>query len=107
MKIGLAAKIFCRQSFSAMLLSRAFWLLLFTSITLQQLEAAPRRYDHVVIVMEENRTPTEIIGDRVNAPYINTLADGGVRLGSIYAIMHPSQPNYLHLFSGDNQGVTD
>ena len=70
-------------------------------------QAAPHRYDHVVVVMEENRTETQIIGDRVNAPYINTLADGGVQLGTMYAIMHPSQPNYLHIFSGDNQGVTD
>jgi hypothetical protein len=73
----------------------------------RQLHAAPHRYDHIVIVMEENRTPTQIIGDRVDAPYINTLADGGVHLGSMFAITHPSQPNYLNLFSGDNQGVTD
>src|SRR3954451_12793183 len=69
--------------------------------------AAPPRYDHIVIVVEENRTPGQIIGDRVNAPYINTLADGGVRIGSIFALLHPSQPNYLHMFSGDNQGVVD
>jgi len=68
---------------------------------------APPRYDHIVIVMEENRTPTEIIGDRVNAPYINTLADGGVKIGAMFAEVHPSQPNYIHLFSGDYQGVTD
>ena len=24
-----------------------------------------------------------------------------------YAVTHPSQPNYLALFSGDDQGVTD
>ena len=68
---------------------------------------APPRYDHIVIVVEENRTPTEIIGDRVNAPYINTLADGGVKVGSMFAEVHPSQPNYIHLFSGDYQGITD
>jgi hypothetical protein len=67
----------------------------------------PPRYDHVVIVMEENRTPTEIIGDLANAPYITSLASGGVRLGSMYAIIHPSQPNYMELFSGANQGVAD
>lgn len=71
-----------------------------------ELQAAPHRYDHVIIVVEENRTPTEIIGDRVNAPYINSLADGGVRIGSMYALVHPSQPNYIHLFSGNDQGIT-
>jgi len=71
------------------------------------LVAAPHRYDHVVIVVEENRTPGQIIGDTVNAPYITSLANAGVRLGSIFALQHPSQPNYLHLFSGDTQGVID
>jgi hypothetical protein len=69
--------------------------------------AAPPRYDHVVIVVEENRTPGEIIGDLGNAPYITSLANGGVTLGSMFAIIHPSQPNYLELFSGANQGVAD
>ena len=69
--------------------------------------AALHRYDHILIVVEENRTETQIIGDRVNAPYINSLADGGVRLGNMFALTHPSQPNYIHLFSGENQGVLD
>lgn len=69
--------------------------------------AAPPRYDHVVIVIEENRADTQIIGDLVNAPYLNSLASNGVILGSIFAIEHPSQPNYLQLFSGSNQGVLD
>ena len=69
--------------------------------------SVPPRYDHVVIVVEENRSVTQIIGDMVNAPYINSLASNGVRIGSMYAITHPSQPNYMHLFSGTNQGVLD
>ena len=69
--------------------------------------AAPHRYDHVVIVMEENRTVAQIIGDLANAPYINSLANAGVKLGSMFAITHPSQPNYIHLFSGTDQGVLD
>jgi phosphatidylinositol-3-phosphatase len=69
--------------------------------------AAPPRYDHIVIVMEENRTPTQIIGDLVNAPYINSLATNGVIMGGMFAITHPSQPNYIHLFSGADQGILD
>ena len=69
--------------------------------------AAPPHYDHVVIVVEENRAAEQIIGDRVNCPYINTLADGGISFNHMYALVHPSQPNYLHLFSGSAQGVTD
>ena len=69
--------------------------------------AAPPRYNHVVIVMEENRTPGQIVGDLVNAPFITSLATGGVSMSSMFAIEHPSQPNYLQLFSGSNQGVVD
>jgi acid phosphatase len=69
--------------------------------------AAPHRYDHVVIVVEENRTPGQIIGDTINAPYLTSLAAGGVSIGRMFAIEHPSQPNYLQLFSGSNQGVLD
>jgi hypothetical protein len=61
---------------------------------------------HVVIVIEENHGYSQIIGSP-QAPYINTLASEGALLTSSYAITHPSQPNYLDLFSGWNQGVID
>ena len=62
--------------------------------------------DHVVIVMEENHGYAEIIGSP-NAPYINSLAQSGALFTKSYAVSHPSQPNYLDLFSGSNQGVTN
>src|SRR5437867_1438341 len=52
--------------------------------------AAPPRYDHVVVVIEENRTPAQIIGDLADAPYVTWLANGGVQLSSMYALVHPS-----------------
>lgn len=61
---------------------------------------------HVVIVIEENHGYSQIIGSP-QAPYINTLASEGALFTSSYAIAHPSQPNYLELFSGGNQGVLD
>src|SRR6185503_16919475 len=85
-------------------MNRAFFCFL---LSLAVAQTAPHRYDHIVIVFEENRTVTQIIGDRVNAPYINSLADGGVRLASMFALVHPSQPNYIHFFSGNDQGITD
>lgn len=60
--------------------------------------------DHVIIVMEENHSYSEIIGNG-EAKYINTLADNGALFTQSFAIEHPSQPNYLELFSGSNQGV--
>jgi phosphatidylinositol-3-phosphatase len=63
--------------------------------------------DHVVIVMLENRGSNNIVGS-VNAPYLNSLiADTNCALFSdSHGITHPSQPNYVHLYSGANQGIT-
>jgi hypothetical protein len=63
------------------------------------------RPDHVVIVIEENHAYNQIIGSSA-APYINSLARQGALFTQSYALSHPSQPNYLQLFSGSNQGVT-
>lgn len=62
--------------------------------------------NHVVIVMEENHSYSEIIGSP-QAPYINTLASEGALFTSSHGVAHPSEPNYLALFSGSTQGVTD
>jgi hypothetical protein len=64
--------------------------------------AAP---DHVVIVIEENKAYSQIIGSRF-APYVNALAKMGALFTRSYAVTHPSQPNYLALFSGSTHGVT-
>jgi len=64
------------------------------------------RPDHVVIVFEENRAYSHIIGNMA-APYINTLANRGALFAQSYGITHPSQPNYLAFFSGSTQGVAD
>ena len=64
------------------------------------------KYDHVVIVIMENQSTDQVIGN-VNAPYINSLANSGAYFNNAHGITHPSQPNYLGLFSGSTQGVTD
>jgi phosphatidylinositol-3-phosphatase len=67
---------------------------------------APRRPDHVVIVIMENKRYDAVIGNP-KAPYINELATQGANFTASYGETHPSQPNYLALFSGSTQGVTD
>jgi len=64
--------------------------------------------DHIVVVILENHAYTQIIGSP-NAPTINALASSpnAALFTQSYAIEHPSQPNYLDLYSGCNQGVTD
>lgn len=64
------------------------------------------KIDHIVVVVEENRSLKAIKGNS-EAPYINSLMQQGANMTNFYAIEHPSQPNYLDLFSGSNQGVTD
>jgi hypothetical protein len=61
---------------------------------------------HVVIVMEENHSYSDIIGDTTDAPYMNSLAAQGALMTSSYAITHPSEPNYMALFSGTTDGLT-
>jgi len=61
---------------------------------------------HVVVVMEENHSYSDIIGNTADAPYINTLAGEGASMTSYYAVTHPSDPNYLALFAGNTFGLT-
>jgi len=62
-------------------------------------------FAHVVVVVEENTPFSDIIGS-ADAPYLNSLANGGALFTQSFSPTHPSQPNYLNLFSGSNQGFT-
>lgn len=64
------------------------------------------RPDHIVVVVEENKSFSQIVGNP-EAPYINSLARRGALFTHSFGVGHPSQPNYLALFSGSTQGVTD
>ena len=66
----------------------------------------PAAYDHVVWILMENHSYSQII-DSPSAPYINQVA-GECGLATNYsAISHPSLPNYIALTSGSTQGITD
>ena len=60
---------------------------------------------HVLIVIEENHGYDQIIGSD-SAAYINKLAREGALFTNSHGVTHPSQPNYLAIFSGTTQGVT-
>ncbi len=74
-----------------------------TSSTTATTSSLPH-FDHVVVVIEENHGYSEIIGAN-SAPYINSLAAQGMSFTNSHAVTHPSEPNYLDLFSGSDQGV--
>ncbi|MFF5291042.1 alkaline phosphatase family protein [Paractinoplanes globisporus] len=64
------------------------------------------RPDHVVIVMLENKRYDAVVG-HPKAPWITALAHSSANMLRFYAETHPSQPNYLALFTGSTQAVTD
>ncbi|HEV8607086.1 MAG TPA: alkaline phosphatase family protein [Tepidisphaeraceae bacterium] len=66
----------------------------------------PYRYDHVVIVIEENKGYPTIIGSS-SAPYINQLATEGANFTNFYAFPHTSAPNYGELFAGYHNNIPD
>jgi hypothetical protein len=60
---------------------------------------------HTIVVVLENHGYSQVIGSS-DAPFLNQLASRGALFTQSYAITHPSEPNYLALFSGSTQGVT-
>ena len=59
-----------------------------------------------MVVVEENHSFADIVG-HTDAPYLNSLAGQGALFTQSFAVAHPSEPNYLALFSGSTQGVSD
>jgi len=63
-------------------------------------------YDRVVIVVEENKSYSQIIGQAA-APYINNvLVAEGANFTKSYGTEHPSEGNYLWLFAASNFGIS-
>lgn len=60
---------------------------------------------HIVVVMFENHAYSSIIGS-TQATFINGLVRKGALFTASYGVTHPSEPNYLALFSGSTHGVT-
>jgi phosphatidylinositol-3-phosphatase len=59
---------------------------------------------HIAVVIMENEEYGDIIGSR-STPYINGLARRYALVASMYAITHPSLPNYLALTGGSTFGI--
>ncbi len=63
-------------------------------------------FKHIYVIVMENRESGSVIGNSA-APYINSLVARYGLATNYRAVAHPSEPNYLALFSGSTQGVTD
>ncbi len=63
-------------------------------------------FSHIYMLVMENREFSDIVGSS-EAPYINELISKYGLATNYKAIAHPSFPNYIALFSGSTQGITD
>lgn len=76
------------------------------AVSARQTTRAVPWFEHVVVVVLENKSDRQIIGAR-DAPYLTSLAHSGALFTNSHGVRHPSEPNYLALFSGSAQGLTD
>ena len=63
-------------------------------------------FDHIYLIVLENEAANSIVGNS-RAPYLNQLISQYGLTTNYTAVAHPSQPNYLALWSGSPQGVRD
>ena len=90
----------------------AFGSLFCTLLSMNVQAQVPVKPSHVVFVLEENYSYSDITSTFASyAPVINSLIKDSLTYSTVnftqmFAITHPSEPNYLELFSGSNQGVT-
>jgi phosphatidylinositol-3-phosphatase len=65
-----------------------------------------RHYDHVFVIMMENHTYEQVVGNPT-FPFLNGLiSNNRVNIGtSYYAVGHPSLTNYLEIVGASNFGV--
>jgi phosphatidylinositol-3-phosphatase len=62
--------------------------------------APPHAYRHVIWIWMENHRLSDIIGNKSQAPYINSVAAGCGLAANYHVTTHPSLPNYLAATSG-------
>jgi phospholipase C len=63
-------------------------------------------YDHIFVILEENRSLDEIIGSP-DTPEMTRLAKAYGLASNFFGIRHPSEPNYVVLVGGDTFGIRD
>ena len=63
-------------------------------------------FSHIYTIVMENKEYGSIVG-KTTAPYLNTLIAQYGLATNYTGVAHPSEPNYLALFSGSTQGATD
>ncbi len=86
-RLGLSAALICSIAFSALA------------------EAMPR-YEHIFIVVAENKGFDQVIGSP-DAPKLNSLAKEYGLATKYYGVVHPSEGNYVAMLGGNTFGIHD
>lgn len=60
--------------------------------------------EHIIFLWLENKEFNTIINNS-DAPFINSLVAKGTLFTNTYAITHPSYPNYVDFFAGQDNGI--
>ncbi len=63
-------------------------------------------FSHVYVIVLENHDLKDVLASS-QTPFLGSLVERYGVAGAYTSIAHPSQPNYLALFSGSTQSVTD
>ena len=64
-------------------------------------------FDHVFVIMMENKNYSDVIGSP-NAPTINAIANANSNATNYHGVIHPSVNNYLGFVSGQTySNITD
>ena len=61
--------------------------------------AGAAHYDHIFVIVEENHSFTDVIGNPA-APNLNALASAYGVATNYFGVTHPSEPNYVALLGG-------
>ncbi|HEY1594487.1 MAG TPA: alkaline phosphatase family protein [Thermoleophilaceae bacterium] len=68
---------------------------------------APRHYDHVVWIVMENKSYSDLVGGSPDSAFTRSLAASCGAATNFHAEAHPSLPNYIAMTSGSTHGVHD
>ena len=76
-------------------------------VAAQDVVPSPAWQGSVFTVVMENHSRSDILGAK-DAPFINSLAaQNAVAAGYVDNFVHPSEPNYIWMVSGQNFGILD
>lgn len=65
------------------------------------------RYEHILVIIAENKGASTILGNPSAAPELNRLANTYGVATHFYGEVHPSEGNYVAMLGGDTFGIHD